>query len=325
MKKAVLLITFNRFETTKKVFERIRKAQPPRLYLASNGARPDVENEGAVVSEIRSWLLNNIDWECEVHTLFREKNLEVTESVPGAMDWFFQNEPDGIMLEDDCLPSDSFFDYCEQALDKYKDNKDVWHISGANSMDITLKDNDYSAYFSKCITFWGWACWADRWKYYTPDSRNFDVSDIAKTFKSIAAQIYWLRIYYRCQNNISDSCDYRWMFDIMGNSAGKGICIAPAKNLIKNIGYYGTNYKRKKKSKMLLHQQNYELENINLPDTVVYDDEYDRQLFIKFYRIRSFMFKFILKLLAEFFTFNYNGESMTIIKQVIKINKHKRV
>lgn len=325
MKKAVLFITFNRFEPTKKVFERIRNAQPPRLYLASNGPRPDVENEGAVVSEIRSWLLNNIDWECDVHTLFREKNLGINESIPGAIDWFFQNEKDGIIVEDDCLPSDSFFDFCEQTLDKYKDNKNVWHISGANSMDITIKNNDYSAYFSKCITFWGWACWADRWKYYTPDSRNFDVSDIAKTFKSIAAQIYWLRIYYRCQNNISDSCDYRWMFDIIGNSAGKGICVVPAKNLIKNIGYYGTNYKRKKKSKMLLHQQNYELENINLPDKVVYDDEYDKQLFLKFFRIRSFMFKFILKLLAEFFTFNYNGESMTIIKQVIKINKHKRV
>ena len=325
MKKAVLFITFNRFEPTKKVFERIRNAQPPRLYLASNGPRPDVENEGAVVSEIRSWLLNNIDWECDVHTLFREKNLGINESIPGAIDWFFQNEKDGIIVEDDCLPSDSFFDFCEQTLDKYKDNKNVWHISGANSMDITIKNNDYSAYFSKCITFWGWACWADRWKYYTPDSRNFDVSDIAKTFKSIAAQIYWLRIYYRCQNNISDSCDYRWMFDIIGNSAGKGICVVPAKNLIKNIGYYGTNYKRKKKSKMLLHQQNYELENINLPDKVVYDDEYDKQLFLKFYRIRSFMFKFILKLLAEFFTFNYNGESMTIVKQVIKINKHKRV
>ena len=325
MKKAVLFITFNRFEPTKKVFERIRNAQPPRLYLASNGPRPDVENEGAVVSEIRSWLLNNIDWECDVHTLFREKNLGINESIPGAIDWFFQNEKDGIIVEDDCLPSDSFFDFCEQTLDKYKDNKNVWHISGANSMDITIKNNDYSAYFSKCITFWGWACWADRWKYYTPDSRNFDVSDIAKTFKSIAAQIYWLRIYYRCQNNISDSCDYRWMFDIIGNSAGKGICVVPAKNLIKNIGYYGTNYKRKKKSKMLLHQQNYELENINLPDKVVYDDEYDKQLFLKFFRIRSFMFKFILKLLAEFFTFNYNGESMTILKQVIKINKHKRV
>lgn len=325
MKKAVLFITFNRFEPTKKVFERIRNAQPPRLYLASNGPRPDVENEGAVVSEIRSWLLNNIDWECDVHTLFREKNLGINESIPGAIDWFFQNEKDGIIVEDDCLPSDSFFDFCEQTLDKYKDNKNVWHISGANSMDITIKNNDYSAYFSRCITFWGWACWADRWKYYTPDSRNFDVSDIAKTFKSIAAQIYWLRIYYRCQNNISDSCDYRWMFDIIGNSAGKGICVVPAKNLIKNIGYYGTNYKRKKKSKMLLHQQNYELENINLPDKVVYDDEYDKQLFLKFFRIRSFMFKFILKLLAEFFTFNYNGESMTIIKQVIKINKHKRV
>lgn len=325
MKKAVLFITFNRFDPTKKVFERIRKAQPPRLYLASNGPRPDVENEGAVVSEIRSWLLNNIDWECDVHTLFREKNLGINESIPGAIDWFFQNEKDGIIVEDDCLPSDSFFDFCEQTLDKYKDNKNVWHISGANSMDITIKNNDYSAYFSRCITFWGWACWADRWKYYTPDSRNFDVSDIAKTFKSIAAQIYWLRIYYRCQNNISDSCDYRWMFDIIGNSAGKGICVVPAKNLIKNIGYYGTNYKRKKKSKMLLHQQNYELENINLPDKVVYDDEYDKQLFLKFFRIRSFMFKFILKLLAEFFTFNYNGESMTIIKQVIKINKHKRV
>ncbi len=324
MKKALLFITFNRFETTQKVFEQIRLAQPPRLYLASNGPREDVKNENFVVADIRKWLLDNIDWECEVHTLFRDQNLGINESIPDAITWFFQNEKDGIILEDDCMPSKSFFTFCEAALDKYNDDKDIWHISGANSTDIEL-NNDYSAYLSKCITFWGWACWADRWKHYNPNPQNYDITNISRTFKRIPEQIYWLRILYRSVNNIFFSCDYQWELDIMGFLREGGGCIVPCKNLIKNIGYLGTNYKKKKKSKLLLRQKNFELDVINLPDKLTYDEEYDKELFKRFYRIRSFMFKFILRLLAEILTFNFNGESCTIIRQVITINSKKRI
>ena len=120
MNKPVLFIVFNRFDTAQKVFEQIRLAQPPRLYIASDGARENVENEKTIVENIRKWILENIDWDCEVKTLFREKNLGCDINISKAISTFFENETDGIILEDDCLPSQSFFKYCEMALDKYK-------------------------------------------------------------------------------------------------------------------------------------------------------------------------------------------------------------
>jgi len=131
MKKAVLLVFFNRLDNLKKVFEQVRIAQPPRLYLASDGPRDNKVGEKEKVEGIRKWVLDHVDWKCDVKTRFLDKNSGgCAYGVSGAVTWFFENEKDGIILEDDCVPSQSFFPYCEELLDKYKDNKKVWHITG---------------------------------------------------------------------------------------------------------------------------------------------------------------------------------------------------
>ena len=126
---AVLFLVFNRPDTTRQVFEAIRKAKPPRLYVAADGPREDHPGEDEKVREIRDYVMNNIDWDCEIKTLFRDKNLGCKYAVSGAITWFFENEEMGIILEDDCLPSQSFFWYCEELLKKYKDIDTIMHIN----------------------------------------------------------------------------------------------------------------------------------------------------------------------------------------------------
>ena len=146
MHTAVLFLVFNRIDLTLQVFEAIKKARPPRLYIASDGARVSKSGEMDKVAYIRNYLQSNVDWDCEVKTLFRENNLGCKIAVSGAIDWFFENEKEGIIIEDDCLPSKSFFNFCEDMLFKYKNDLRVWHISGDNFQD-KKKHNDYEYYF----------------------------------------------------------------------------------------------------------------------------------------------------------------------------------
>ena len=90
--KALLFLIFNRLHTTKKVFETIRKAKPPRLYVAADGPRESQEGEAEKVHAVRKYVMKNIDWDCEVNTLIREKNLGCKYAVSEAIDWFFENE-----------------------------------------------------------------------------------------------------------------------------------------------------------------------------------------------------------------------------------------
>ena len=127
---AVLFLVFNRLDTTKQVFHEISQAKPPRLYIAADAARANNINEVKKVHEVRNYIMQNINWECEIKTLFRDQNLGCKYAVTNAISWFFENEEQGIVLEDDCLPSQSFFWYCEELLTKYKDDKSVYLVSG---------------------------------------------------------------------------------------------------------------------------------------------------------------------------------------------------
>lgn len=320
MNTAILLITFNRFDTVRRVFEQIQIAKPPRLYIASDGARKNIPNEKVIVDEIRQWILDNINWDCQINTLFRDENLGCDKNIPNAINWFFETENAGIILEDDCLPSQTFFKFCELSLEKYESNKNIWHIGGSNSTDISIANNSDSAYLSKCMNCWGWATWKNRWQYFNADLTNYNPAKICDDFKNISEQIYWLRILYRDRHNKLKSWDYQWALNIIEH---QGLCVVPCKNLIQNIGFEGTHYKQKKKSKLLARQKNFELENINLPDVITYSNEYDNLLFKKFFRIKSFIFKFLLRFLAEIITFKYNEESSTIIRQIIEVNQKR--
>ncbi len=126
---AVLFVVFNRPEPTARVFEAIRKARPPRLYVAADGPRDGREGEAEKVEAVRR-IATNVDWPCEVKTLLRERNFGCRNAVSSAISWFFDNEEQGIILEDDCLPSQSFFWFCENLLDRYRCDTRIWQISG---------------------------------------------------------------------------------------------------------------------------------------------------------------------------------------------------
>ena len=127
----VLFLIFNRPETTQQVFSAIRKAKPPRLYVAADGPRSDYPNEDEKCEHSRK-IATNVDWDCEVKTFFRENNLGCKLAASQAIDWFFEQELEGIILEDDCLPDQSFFWFCQELLNRYRDDTRIMHIGGTN-------------------------------------------------------------------------------------------------------------------------------------------------------------------------------------------------
>src|SRR5664280_431390 len=131
MKSPLLLLVFNRPDTTRKVFEAIRAARPPRLYVAADGPRPNRPGEAERCEDARR-IVSAVDWPCDMKLRFREANLGCRKGVADGVNWFFECEKEGVVLEDDVLPLPGFFDYCDQLLDRYRENERVAAISGCN-------------------------------------------------------------------------------------------------------------------------------------------------------------------------------------------------
>lgn len=231
-------MVFNRLDTTKKVFEQIRKAKPPRLYISADGAREFKLDEAQKIEEVRAYILENIDWECQVKTLFRDKNLGCREAIIEAITWFFSYEKQGIILEDDCLPVQSFFWFCEEMLDYYGNDKRIWHISGDNFQN-GIKYGDGSYYYSRYTHIWGWATWADRWQKYDPNlstlSQFKQQNIISMVFDNKNEQRFWLDVFDKIYQKKFMTCwDYQWSYCAFANN---GLCILPNVNMISNIGF----------------------------------------------------------------------------------------
>jgi hypothetical protein len=235
IKTPILFLIFNRLDTTKQVFEEIRKAKPKKLYVAGDGPRNKTEKKKT--DEVRKYILDNINWKCEIKTLFRKKNLGCGKAVSGAITWFFKNEEMGIILEDDCLPSQSFFPYCEELLEKYKNNERIMQISGFNPVANKMKVNeDY--FFSYFGSIWGWATWKRAWEKYLkkiPYSNSFNIDILSKKLgvknKLLKNKFYE---YNLVSENKINSWAYIWGYSRLVNN---GFTIVPNLNLIKNLGF----------------------------------------------------------------------------------------
>jgi hypothetical protein len=226
---AVLFLVFNRLDITKKTFQAIRQAKPPKLYIASDGARKSVDGELEKVEEVRNFVILSIDWECEVKTLFRMDNLKGPAAVSGAINWFFGNEDMGIIIEDDCLPTQSFFWYCEDLLLKYREDLRIGMITGSNFQG-SLKRGDDDYFFSVYGHSWGWATWSNRWKNHDMNFQNYNNSDfVGNIFKDKKVIRYWKKIFSSKKN-----WDYLWLFALWKNDQ---LSICPNVNLISNIGF----------------------------------------------------------------------------------------
>jgi len=235
-KTAILFLVFNRLDTTKRVFSMIQKIKPPRLYIASDGARKGIVKEKNEVDAVREYITSNINWNCEVMTLFRKNNKGCKYAVSSAIDWFFDNEEMGIILEDDCLPSYSFFLFCEELLIKYKDNQDVYLVSsnGEDGLSEFIK-KDYS--FTKYALIWGWASWSRVWSQYDVEITDWKVSR-EKILKEVSdskdTKKYWRQVFQKVYDSKIDTWDYQLTYLLLKNS---GKCIIPKVNLVSNIGF----------------------------------------------------------------------------------------
>jgi hypothetical protein len=233
----ILFLVFNRPDVTQKVFNRIREVKPKYLFIAADGARIDKEGEVEKCLKVRK-IIDQIDWECEVKTLFREKNLGCKIAVSSAISWFFEHVEDGIILEDDCLPHYSFFNFCENLLEKYRDDKRVMMISGSN-FQCGNSYGDGSYYFSRFAHIWGWATWKRAWKLYDVETKNFSKFIEQNKFDEVIfdheeLKRKWIGDMNRVANNIINTWDYQWSYAVFSNFA---LSATPNVNLISNIGF----------------------------------------------------------------------------------------
>jgi hypothetical protein len=235
-KTPILFIVFNRLESAKKVFAKIKEIQPSNLYLAADGPREEATGESEKCESVKTWLLENIDWDCNLHTNFQTKNKGCGKHVSGAITWFFEHVEEGIILEDDCIPDLSFFHYSAVLLEKYRDNAQVFVIGGNNFQDRTWGDASY--YFSAYGHIWGWATWKRAWKHYDFELKSISEKEIKKALqhysKSLQQQDFWMSIFRLMKNNAIDTWDYQWTFSQWVNGA---VNIMPNYNLITNIGF----------------------------------------------------------------------------------------
>lgn len=255
VKSPVLFLVFNRPDTTQKVFDAIKKVKPKKLYVAADGPRENKEGEKEKCEEVRN-IIKQVDWDCKVETLFREKNLGCRDAVSSAITWFFDNVEEGIILEDDCLPSTSFFRFCDELLERYRDDTRVWHIGGTNPLKEKVPN---SYYFSKYNRIWGWATWRRCWENYDkkiifwPDVKKQDILlNVASKKEVISFTKKFDAAYY----NKINTWDFQWALIKLLN----GLSVIPCVNLVSNIGFSDDATHTKIKNDKLSDLKRFELD-----------------------------------------------------------------
>ena len=231
----ILLIFFNREDTLAKVLEVIREKKAPILYLAQDGPRLGNSSDEKNCISCRELVESQIDWECEVKTLYRDENLGCKKAVSGAISWFFECEEEGIILEDDCVPHLSFFDYAQFMLKEYKDNEKIGMICGTNITNGRAAPVEEDIYFSKMPLVWGWASWRRVWKEYDVEISGWPKNNSVLSFlKNKIVYRNWKLIFNRVFMGRIDTWDYQLNY-LLWNL--QYLCVIPKNNLIENVGF----------------------------------------------------------------------------------------
>lgn len=236
LKTPVLLIGFNRPDTTQRVFSAVREAKPTRLYFAVDGPRPGYASDLENCAIVRA-LADQVDWPCELRTLFRTENVGCRAGVVGAIDWMFESESAGIILEDDCVPVSGFFDFCDTLLPQFAENELVAQISGSSFAPMVPEE---SYFYTKYADIWGWATWRRAWRQLDLGMTDWpqwrDAGGLAALPGASAGFVaYWTRIFNAVHaGKVPSVWDYQWMYTCWKLN---WVSIQPSVPLIRNIGF----------------------------------------------------------------------------------------
>lgn len=234
MKTPVLFLVFNRPELTRVSFEAIRQARPERLYVSADGPRPDKSAEVELCRRTRE-IATAVDWPCEVKTLFRSRNQGCRIGCTSGISWFFKQEPEGIVLEGDCVPQPSFFPYCAELLKRYREVPEVMLIGGSN-YQYGKRRGKASYYFSLYPHIWGWASWASTWRHY-----NINMEGLERFIKTRMPRLVghdgayraMMRKFMLVQQGVDNNWDFQLVYSIWKQG---GLCVIPNVNMVGNIG-----------------------------------------------------------------------------------------
>ena len=218
------------------MFEAIRQAKPPKLFVVADGPRDDRPDEAEKCKAARA-IIERVDWECEVIKNYSDVNLGCQKRVSSGLDWVFNSVEEAIIIEDDCLPHPTFFRFCEELLEKYRYDERIMMISGFNILE-QWKSDIQSYHFTYYGSIWGWASWRRAWHYYDvniklwskPETRERLRDIVGDSKQYLTRKKHFEDIYY----GRIDTWDYQWDFARLLQS---GLSVVPSKNLISNIGF----------------------------------------------------------------------------------------
>jgi hypothetical protein len=229
----VLIIVFNRPDTTAEVFQAVRDYRPRQLFIAQDGPRP-VPGEAERCAAVRA-IVEGVDWDCDVRHLYRDENLGCGRAVSEAVTWFFEQVEEGVILEDDCVPAPAFFPYCEELLERHRNDQRVWMISGVNLLGRWRHGG--ASYFFADGGVWGWATWRRAWEqmdlrppaWHDPERRARAREFLGEDLWGVVAPEL-----ERVFRGDLDTWDYQWLF-LRASHGGAGAI--PSVNLVRNIGF----------------------------------------------------------------------------------------
>ncbi len=238
---SVLLTVFNRPDKIKAVMENLRQIKPNRLFVSADGPRPDhpqdIENCRLAREEA-----TKVDWACDIKMRFLDGNMGCDPAVSSAIDWFFQNVEDGIILEDDCIVHPHFFQFCGELLMRYYDDQRIMQISSLSP--YPMRQHPYDYHFSrKFRCSGGWATWRRAWNLYTSDMLRYGDEDALEIVKGYypdhskrLQQYRKLLEFKKGKASVFSHWDFQWNLTC---AAQNGLSIVPENNLMMNIGFDG--------------------------------------------------------------------------------------
>jgi hypothetical protein len=234
----IALFNFNRPDLTRKVFEVVRQIKPQRLLLVVDGPRKDRPDDARLCAEVRD-ILDEVDWDCEISRNFSETNMGSFKRNSSGLNWVFETVEEAIILEDDCIPSLSFFPYCAELLERYRNDTRIGVISGNCFVPPSLAQSDTSYFFSAYPLTWGWASWRHVWKqidlsmsWWEPETK---IEMLSTLHQDSEESEYWIKL---CEAIRSGKQKNAWDYQlIMTCFLQSQFCVVPRVNLISNAGY----------------------------------------------------------------------------------------
>jgi len=238
---AILLIGFNRPELIIKTLNSIRAVKPSRIYITVDGARANVVGEQLLVDKVKE-VVQNIDWLCDVNLKFNEVNMGAEVTVSAGVSWVLENEESVIVMEDDIVASLAFFQFCEEMLEKYKDNENIYMVSGCQITPIKLPNNEDYLFGLYGHTGAGWATWKRAWNrfnLYMDVEDGYTNVDYIKKISRCREEEYFISDFFRRMQSMGkeqSTWDYCWFFIRL---IEQGMSIIPRVNLTSDIGEFG--------------------------------------------------------------------------------------